>query len=171
VGSNTHILSARRRSTPPCPLRRGSGFVQSSIGYQHRAILSQPPARLNLRQGQLLKIGIQIWQTNVAKYRLPFTAGWGLRCWPSAVWLGAGQDVAKISDEPLPRGLTFRSEFGKSRQSEDCSVSPLSKANRTCPATLVRELSVRRSAISQPAAALPIWVCGGRRLHSATAKQ
>src|SRR3981081_1645866 len=29
VGSNTHILSARRRSTPPCPLRRGSGFVQS----------------------------------------------------------------------------------------------------------------------------------------------
>src|SRR3954451_22076626 len=29
VGSNTHILSARRRTTPPCPLRRGSGFVQS----------------------------------------------------------------------------------------------------------------------------------------------
>src|SRR5258705_7856209 len=29
VGSNTHILSARRRSTPPCPSRRGSGFVQS----------------------------------------------------------------------------------------------------------------------------------------------
>src|SRR4029078_11837324 len=30
VGSNTHILSARRRTTPPCPLRRGRGFVQSS---------------------------------------------------------------------------------------------------------------------------------------------
>jgi hypothetical protein len=29
VGSNMHILSARRRFTPPCPLRRGSGFVQS----------------------------------------------------------------------------------------------------------------------------------------------
>ena len=34
VGSNTHILSARRRSTPPCPLRRGSGFVQSSSANQ-----------------------------------------------------------------------------------------------------------------------------------------
>src|SRR5271169_520868 len=31
VGSNTHILSARRRTTPPCPLRRGSGFVQSLL--------------------------------------------------------------------------------------------------------------------------------------------
>jgi hypothetical protein len=30
MGSNTHILSARRRSTPPCPSRRGSGFVQST---------------------------------------------------------------------------------------------------------------------------------------------
>src|ERR1700730_12946888 len=28
-GSNTQIPSARRRSTPPCPSRRGSGFVQS----------------------------------------------------------------------------------------------------------------------------------------------
>src|SRR4029077_17841646 len=34
VGSNTHILSARRRSTPACPSRRGSGFVQSSIDDQ-----------------------------------------------------------------------------------------------------------------------------------------
>src|SRR5579863_2407177 len=34
VGSNTHILSARRRSTPPCPSRRGSGFVQSSFADQ-----------------------------------------------------------------------------------------------------------------------------------------
>src|SRR6185295_18044231 len=34
VGSNTHILSARRRTTPPCPLRRGSGFVQSSFANQ-----------------------------------------------------------------------------------------------------------------------------------------
>src|SRR5258708_3242847 len=31
LGSNTHILSARRRSTPPCPSRRGSGFVQSLL--------------------------------------------------------------------------------------------------------------------------------------------
>src|ERR1700721_1495595 len=29
VGSNTHILSARRRSTPPRHARRDSGFVQS----------------------------------------------------------------------------------------------------------------------------------------------
>src|SRR6266446_2852425 len=29
VGSNTHILSGRRRSTPPRHARRGSGFVQS----------------------------------------------------------------------------------------------------------------------------------------------
>src|ERR1700690_1657550 len=29
VGCNTHILSGRRRSTPPRRSRRGSGFVQS----------------------------------------------------------------------------------------------------------------------------------------------
>src|ERR1700730_17111283 len=31
VGSNTHILSARRRSTPPRHARRDSGFVQSLL--------------------------------------------------------------------------------------------------------------------------------------------
>src|SRR5665647_42579 len=31
VGSNTHILSAKRRSTPPRHARRDSGFVQSQI--------------------------------------------------------------------------------------------------------------------------------------------
>src|SRR3979409_1584115 len=31
VGSNTHILSARRRSTPPRHARRDSGFVQSAL--------------------------------------------------------------------------------------------------------------------------------------------
>ena len=35
-----------------------------------------------------------------------------LRCRPSALWLGAGKDVAEISDEPLPCGLIFRSETG-----------------------------------------------------------
>jgi hypothetical protein len=35
-----------------------------------------------------------------------------LRCRPSAVRLGAGKDVAETSDEPLPCGLTFRSETG-----------------------------------------------------------
>jgi len=29
-----------------------------------------------------------------------------LRCRPSAIWLGAGKDVAETSDEPLPCGLT-----------------------------------------------------------------
>src|ERR1700688_4793744 len=31
VGCNTHILSGRRRSTPPRRSRRGSGFVQSPL--------------------------------------------------------------------------------------------------------------------------------------------
>jgi hypothetical protein len=35
---------------------------KSSIGYQHRAILSQLPARLNLRQGQFGQ-AVQVAQT------------------------------------------------------------------------------------------------------------
>src|SRR6266404_4740888 len=33
AGSNTHILSARRRSTPPRHPRRDSGFVQSQMSH------------------------------------------------------------------------------------------------------------------------------------------
>src|SRR5882757_1534293 len=50
VGSNTHILSARRRSTPPCPLRRGSGFVQSSFDDQSPKSAKVVLGRVNLRQ-------------------------------------------------------------------------------------------------------------------------
>ena len=61
-----------------------------------------------------------VWVTDVAKKlgatRLTIDAGsrcgsvlpqdGSLRCRRSAVWLGAGKDVAETSDEPLPCGLT-----------------------------------------------------------------
>ena len=36
----------------------GLALHKSSMGYQHHAILSQLPARLNLRQGQVCRQGI-----------------------------------------------------------------------------------------------------------------
>src|SRR5271169_2512597 len=73
IETNRSLLGLPRRSTLICCLstrisassatcdRNRSLAIpkisrhKSSIGYQHRAILSQPPARLNLRQGQLTK--------------------------------------------------------------------------------------------------------------------
>jgi hypothetical protein len=70
IETNRSLLGLARRSTSICCLntrisassatrdRNRSLAIQkicrykSCIGYQHRAILSQPPARLNLRQGQ-----------------------------------------------------------------------------------------------------------------------
>src|SRR5437762_5328894 len=82
---------------------------------------------------------------------------------PSAVWFGAGQDAAKISDEPLPRGLTL----GPNLAHHVNLRIALCRHYRRLTATSGRELSVRWTAISQPVAALPIWVCGGSRHHSA----
>ncbi|WP_456658900.1 helix-turn-helix domain-containing protein [Bradyrhizobium sp. JR3.5] len=52
VGSNTHILSARRRSMPPCPLRRGSGFVQSR--FRQKTTCSSQSTIARLESGQTL---------------------------------------------------------------------------------------------------------------------
>src|ERR1700687_3827915 len=41
VGSNTHILSARRRSTPPRHARRDSGFVQSLVSQNSEPLVLQ----------------------------------------------------------------------------------------------------------------------------------
>jgi hypothetical protein len=40
---------------------------KSSIGYQHRAILSQLPARLNLRQGQVLTLAMREQQADAVR--------------------------------------------------------------------------------------------------------
>src|SRR6202795_4731309 len=111
IETNRSLLGLARRSTLICCLstrisassatcdRNRSLAIpkinrhKSSIGYQHRAILSQLPARLNLRQGQLPWLKIIETATAIATIRMigygtPGNTTWRhsmrrILCWPN----------------------------------------------------------------------------------------
>src|ERR1700694_5964956 len=96
VGSNTHILSARRRSTPPRHARRDSGFVQSTdhMGWMtiHAPKLLTPEELASLIEVAVTAPVPQIPPAHFGKglRRGPRT-GWG----PWGVWvlIGHRQDI------------------------------------------------------------------------------